>query len=309
MRRLRTTLWSGVLCAALVLVEGLMVLSAGRVGLLIAAPIALGVLVLLLYDRDQHRARLRQHYRDRLQELGGQIEALEELLRHDRPLADADLVGMVSVGGQPWVRVLLCQITSQAQSFECLPAEVDLAVGAEVRLRLRLPDGTEGILDCLIAHVSMRPNLIRYTTQISGSLFHSGLPMKVLRAVNVRTEPRIELERGDAARHKADQGGVQHHARVRDLSSSGIGLVISQRREQVASWGTKLALQIELPGSKVPFEVDGRICNISAAHHGTRMGIALEFADTLIGKLDYERYHNSVYQLATSAGGLARVVG
>lgn len=173
--------------------------------------------------------------------------------------ARAHIEAAVRVGESGPVPVLLADLSYRRAAVKAEPT-LDLAVGAPVRLRVRSRETGKHVTVPATIHgrLAEGDKSIEYALQLGVDGALVDFPDRVAGIMNGRDATRITPAEGDAVCLHILVGDRRIKGTVEDLSASGGRVRLARPATTVARWGTRLAVELELPGQPkpVPFTVE-----------------------------------------------------
>ena len=185
------------------------------------------------------------------------------------------------MAGQGWVGATMLSASAQSQSFTCPSDALDVAIGAEVTLRLQA-EGEELMISAIIAQREDDGERVRYTSELVEDLKATRFEHPVLRQLSERVTPRVKPARQAPVLVEINQSGRRRLAKVANVSTTGLGLDVPFSRQEVSGWGTRIQVRVDLPQEAEPFNVPARLRHIRPCMKGCRLGVELIFDATSV---------------------------
>jgi hypothetical protein len=236
-------------------------------------------------DRTRQALRTREAtHRTQLQRMEEQValaaRGIDEAAL-DRRAAMAEVVPTLDVamriGDAPPGRVTLVDLGYETATV-ATDAALDVARGAPVRLRIACRATGQKVT--VPARVTHRHALEGGRAELQLELGVDGalvpFPSSVARVMNGRTARRARPTAARPARATLYIGDRQVPAKVVDVSASGLGVRVARPATEVARWGTRVHLELQIAGLRKAIPFTTQVTRMAAEGEGpTLLGLTL----------------------------------
>lgn len=161
-----------------------------------------------------------------------------------------------------------------------VPGDVDLGRGAVARLSVWVPeDDHSSSFDVVIKSrhaVEGGTELGLHMAQIDRL---RELPKRLSALMKDRDAPRIAPAPAQPMVATLRVGSQAAAGQVRDISATGVGVVVQQSLAKVSAWGTRAEVLLLLPGAPGPLFIEARVTRLYSVAGGTLLGMRFSEAD------------------------------
>lgn len=157
---------------------------------------------------------------------------------------------------------------------------IDLAAGMPATLSVRI-DGDDPVNFRAVTALRLdQGDELEYRLELLDPLRdYEGIPSGLVNLLNTRGAFRVFPSNHAPVlvdMQSRDGGFLVADAAVENISETGLAVRVPQSPAIVATWGTRLALHMTLPGHVVPIEFEVLVRNVADSMGGARLGLAFD---------------------------------
>lgn len=141
---------------------------------------------------------------------------------------------------------------------------IALPAGAPVRLFIRCEgEEQDTVIRAVVRQrVQVQPNASELILELQRGVRGIVTSPMLRKLMNGRDAMRVEPKPSDGVACLVERDGIEVGGAVRDISDTGMSLVVKRTARRASDWGTTLSLRLQLPDLDAPLEVKAEVVRV-----------------------------------------------